>query len=43
MVMLAKLVPHKIRDAQEDRLRRVRKTRTGIGSLTSVNNSEIGK
>ena len=41
--MLAEPVPQEIRDAQEDRLRRVWKTRTGIGYLTSVNNSEIGK
>ena len=41
--MLAEPVPQDIRDAQEDRLRRVWKTTTGIGYLTSVNNSEIGK
>lgn len=40
---LAEPVPQEIRDAQEDRLRRVWMTRTGIGCLTSVNNSEIGK
>ena len=30
--MLAEPVPQEIRDAQEDRLRRVRKTRTGYPS-----------
>ena len=34
--MLAEPVPQEIRDAQEDRLRRVRKTRTGIGYPSTI-------
>lgn len=41
--MLAEPVPADIRDAQEDELRRVWKTKTGIRYLMSVNNSEVGK
>ena len=41
--MLAEPVPQDVRDAQEDRLRRVWKTKTGIRYLMTVNNSEVGK
>ncbi|MGZ3215275.1 cbb3-type cytochrome c oxidase subunit I [Paracoccus sp. T5] len=41
--MLAKPVPQDLRTAQEDRLRKVWKTKTGIRYLMSVNNSEVGK
>ena len=41
--MLAEEVPDALRVAQEERLRKVWKTKSGIRYLMSVNNSEIGK